>query len=363
MVLSPLQQYQLDIEHQGLLADEAQFLAMQRLEQCYTDLLTPQQTSGFWQRLTQRASVTSVKGVYLWGGVGRGKTYLVDTFFESVPFEQKRRLHYHRLMQQVHQQLRACAGMTDPMDHVAHHFSELARVLCIDEFFVSDITDAMLMAELLKGLFKRGVVLIATSNIVPEQLYRNGLQRARFLPAIDLIVQHCDVLNVDSGIDYRLRALTAAPCCYVPNDAVADQAMVKRFHDLAPQPGQADQQLHVLGRSIPCRWLADDVVLFEFRVLCQSARSQLDYIELAQCFHTVLVTNVMQMNDEQNDAARRFIALIDELYDRRVKLLLSAEVDLVHLYTGQQLSFEFKRCLSRLQEMQSEDYLSLAHRG
>lgn len=362
MALSPLQQYQYDVTHNGYSPDPAQQAAMERLQLCYDQLLQPVAKPSVWQKLRGKPSQQQIDSVYLWGGVGRGKTYMVDTFFEALPFEKKLRLHYHRLMQQVHEQLKSFVGESDPMPKVAKWFADQARVICIDEFFVSDITDAMLMAGLLKGLFEHQVVLVATSNIIPEQLYRNGLQRARFLPAIDLLMEHCDVLNVDSGIDYRLRLLTAAPCFYVPNDENNDQALLARFHQLASESGSANVKLEVLHREIECRWLAADVVLFEFDELCQSARSQLDYIELAQCFHTLLLSNVIQMKEEQNDAARRFIALVDELYDRKVKLLLSAQVEVGQLYVGQQLSFEFKRCLSRLQEMQSEEYLALAHR-
>ncbi|MCM2678628.1 cell division protein ZapE [Echinimonas agarilytica] len=360
--MSPFEQYQHDLTHNGFSPDAAQAEAMQALESLYQQLIAPSPNVGIMARLFKKTPPSAIRGLYLWGGVGRGKTYMVDTFFEALPFEQKLRLHFHRLMQQVHEKLKGLSGQSNPMELVAEDFSKRARVLCVDEFFVSDITDAMLMAELLKGLMSRGVVLLATSNIEPNGLYKNGLQRARFLPAIDLLNIHCDVMNVDSGIDYRLRVLTAAPCTYVPNDAKADKAMIERFHQLSPEAGRSDQAVEVLGRSIQSRWLADDVVMFEFAELCQSARSQLDYIELACCFHSLLLTNVIQMSDTENDAARRFIALIDELYDRRVKLLVSAQTLLADLYTGKQLEFEFKRCLSRLQEMQSEEFLALAHR-
>ena len=363
MALSPLQQYQYDVTHNGYNQDLAQLAAVERLQQCYEQLTRPAEQSSFWRGIFNKSEPQKIRSLYLWGGVGRGKTYLVDSFFEALPIEDKLRLHYHRLMQQVHEQLQSLAGSADPMKTVAKRFAERAKVLCIDEFFVADITDAMLMAELLKGLFQHQVVLIATSNIMPHELYRNGLQRTRFLPAIELLKEHCDIMNVDSGVDYRLRLLTAAPCFYSPNDTVNDQALITRFHQLAPEPGKPDRHLEVKNRELTCRWLADDVVLFGFSELCQSARSQLDYIELAQCFHTLLLSDVIQMTDEQTDAARRFIALVDELYDRRVKLLLSAEVSIERLYMGQRLEFEFKRCLSRLQEMQTEEYLAKPHRA
>ncbi|MBD1389909.1 AFG1 family ATPase [Neiella sp. HB171785] len=359
---SPLQQYQYDLTHRGFSQDPAQANAVNELESLFQRLIKPSPKSSFWQRLLQKKSTESTCGLYFWGGVGRGKTYLVDTFFESLPFENKLRLHFHRLMQQVHTELKAAAGQANPMELVAASFAQRARVICVDEFFVSDITDAMLMAELLKGLFDRGVVLIATSNIVPNELYRNGLQRSRFLPAIALLEQHCKVVNVDAGIDYRLRLLTAAPCSYIPNDPAADQALTERFHQLAPEPGREGGTIDILGRAIKVRWHADDVLMIDFASLCQTARSQLDYIEVATYYHTVLLTNIIAMNDSQNDAARRFISLIDELYDRRVKLLLSAEQPLENLYSGRGLEFEYKRCLSRLQEMQSEEYLALPHR-
>lgn len=362
MARSPLQQYHHDLTHRNFSEDAAQANAVNELDALYQQLIKPSPKPGFWQRLQGKKVLADISGLYFWGGVGRGKTYLVDTFFEALPFDNKLRLHFHRLMQQVHAALRDAAGHANPMELVAASFAERAKVICVDEFFVSDITDAMLMAELLKGLFDRGVVLVATSNIVPNELYRNGLQRSRFLPAIALLEQHCKVVNVDAGIDYRLRLLTAAPCSYIPNDEAADKALTERFHQLAPEPGQQGGDIEILNRPVAVRWHADDVLMVEFASLCQTARSQLDYIEVATYFHTVVLTNIIAMNDAHNDAARRFISLIDELYDRRVKLLLSAEQPLEKLYQGRQLEFEYKRCLSRLQEMQSEEYLALPHR-
>ncbi len=365
--MTPLERYQKDLERDDFSYDEAQEAAVKHLERLYHELvLRYEMRPRTWISLLnprQRAKQNvPVNGLYFWGGVGRGKTYLVDTFFESLPFRRKMRVHFHRFMQRVHRELRQLQGEKNPLDIVGERIASEARVLCFDEFFVSDITDAMILAELLEQLFNRGVTLVATSNIIPERLYENGLQRARFLPAIDLLKRYTEVVNVDSGIDYRLRALKQAEIFHYPLDEEADVSMRTSFESLAPEPGQSDVNIEIEGRGIPARKVADDVLWCDFRALCDGPRSQNDYIELARIYHAVLISDVPVMSGASDDMARRFINLVDEFYDRNVKLILSAASDINGLYTGSNLKFEFERTKSRLIEMQSHEYLARAHK-
>lgn len=366
--MTPLERYQSDLTREGFVADAAQKMAIARLQHVYEQLIAaesaPPPKESLLGRLMGRkpAAVAPVRGLYFWGGVGRGKTYLMDIFYESLPFERKLRSHFHRFMQRVHRDLKAMAGQKNPLDAIAHNIARETRVICFDEFFVSDITDAMILGGLFEKLFGLGVTLIATSNIVPDDLYKDGLQRARFLPAIAQLKLHTDVVNVDSGVDYRLRALEQAELYHSPLDEDADRSLMRSFRSLAPDQCLADQQIEVEGRSIACRHLADDVVWFDFRDICEGPRSQNDYIELARVFHAVLVSNVPQMNASRDDAARRFINMVDEFYDRNIKLVLSAAVPLADLYGGGRLEFEFQRTRSRLLEMQSHEYLGREHR-
>ncbi|MFU2315742.1 cell division protein ZapE [Rahnella sp. PCH160] len=306
-----------------------------------------------------------VQGLYMWGGVGRGKTWLMDLFFHSLPGERKLRLHFHRFMLRVHEELTQLQGQEDPLEVIADKFKAETDVLCFDEFFVSDITDAMLLATLLQALFARGITLIATSNIPPDQLYRNGLQRARFLPAIELIKEYCDVLNVDAGIDYRLRTLTQANLWLSPAGPEATEAMQNMLGKLtgnhSGDSGAEPVMLEVNHRPLQALAAVDGVMAVEFHTLCEEARSQLDYIALSKIFHSVLLHNVPVMAADSENAARRFLALVDEFYERHVKLVISAAVPMFEIYQGERLKFEYQRCLSRLQEMQSEEYLKRPH--
>lgn len=302
------------------------------------------------------------RGLYLWGGVGRGKTYLMDAFYESLPFERKLRVHFHRFMQRVHRELSALEGEKNPIDVLGDRIASEADVICFDEFFVSDIADAMILANFLAAIFQRGITLVATSNIAPQGLYQNGLQRARFLPAIELLEQHTDVLNVDAGVDYRLRTLEQAQLYHFPLGEAADASLKDSFQRLAPDQVQHWQRIEINGRYLTCRALADDVAWFEFPELCDGPRSQNDYIELAREFHAVILSGVPRMDATQDDQCRRFINLVDEFYDRCVKLVIAAEAPASELYTGTRLDFEFARTESRLFEMQSHAYLALEHR-
>ncbi|RXJ71911.1 cell division protein ZapE [Veronia nyctiphanis] len=367
--MTPIEYYQKDLERPDFYHDPAQQMAIEKLDELYHRLCrSPAKESGkprfsfsFFSRKTAKETLTPEKGLYFWGGVGRGKTYLVDLFYEALPFEQKMRMHFHRFMHRVHQELKLLDGESDPLEKVADKLAKETRVLCFDEFFVSDITDAMILGTLLEALFARGICLVATSNIVPDGLYRNGLQRARFLPAIALINQHCEIVNVDSGTDYRLRTLEQAEIYHSPLDAEAEENLKEYFQKLACEPHRQEPEIHINSRTIDIRQEAEGVVHFRFDALCDSPRSQADYIEIARLYHTVLLSEVPQLGPEKDDAARRFIAMVDEFYERNVKLIISAEVPAENLYSGGRLAFEFKRCLSRLNEMQSHDYLALEH--
>ncbi len=368
---SPQQRYQRDLARPDFRHDPAQAVAVNHLQYLYEQLVAAWQAEqeqsglgGFFKRLTGVKPRKLVRGLYFWGGVGRGKTYLMDNFFESLPFEQKLRAHFHRFMRRVHAELKKLDGQKNPLKQVADIIAKEARVICFDEFFVSDITDAMILGNLLKALFARGVTLVATSNIVPDGLYKDGLQRERFLPAIHLLHSHMDVLNVDGGVDYRLRALVKADLFHYPLNDSAEQALTACFHRLVPDSSTIRQNvtLEVEERDINARCEADDVIWFEFAALCDGPRSQNDYIVLAKEYHAVLVSGVPQFVGKNDDQARRFIYLVDEFYDRRVKLVLSAASPISALYTEGRLEFEFQRTVSRLLEMQSEDYLAQPHR-
>ncbi|MCA6221359.1 cell division protein ZapE [Photorhabdus antumapuensis] len=306
-------------------------------------------------------SCAPVQGLYMWGGVGRGKTWLMDMFYQSLPGERKLRLHFHRFMLRVHEELKALQGHENPLDIVADGFKAETDVLCFDEFFVSDITDAMILGTLLEALFVRRITLIATSNIPPDELYRNGLQRARFLSAIEQIKKYCDVMNVDSGIDYRLRTLTQAHLYFTPLNEDNERAMDQMFILLAGNSSEQASVLEINHRRMPAIRNADGVLAIGFKVLCEDARSQMDYIVLSKLYHTVLLYQVPAIMSGNENAARRFLALVDEFYERRVKLIINAAVPMEQIYQGVLLVFEYQRCLSRLQEMQSEEYLKLPH--
>lgn len=363
--MTPLERYQADLKRPDFFHDAAQETAVRHLQRLYDDLVAADKGSaGMLGKLFGKKPQGPVKGLYFWGGVGRGKTYLVDTFFDALPFERKMRTHFHRFMKRVHEEMRTLKGEKNPLTIIAKRFADEAKVICFDEFFVSDITDAMILATLMEELFKNGVSLVATSNIVPDGLYKDGLQRARFLPAIALLKQHTEIVNVDSGIDYRLRALEQAELYHWPLDAAAEESLQKSFVSLLPEHCvvQENEALMIESRAIVARKVGDDVAWFDFRELCDGPRSQNDYIELGKIFHAVLLANVEQMSTAKDDMARRFINLVDEFYDRNVKLIISAEVELKDLYTGGRLTFEFQRTLSRLLEMQSHEFLARPHK-
>ena len=361
----PLQRYLDGVSRGEYQADESQKVALRLLQRLFDEIgaSADQKPPGFLSSLVgKKDNPPLVRGLYFWGGVGRGKTFLMDLFYEELSMKEKKRLHFHRFMREVHRKLRDFQGEPDPLKKVAASFAGQARIICFDEFFVSDITDAMLLAGLLDEMFRLGVTLVATSNVEPDHLYENGLQRRKFLPAIELLNAHTLVHNLDGGLDYRLRALEAAEIYHYPLDDAAEIGLQAAFRSISPDEGKVAVVLPIEGRDIDTRRCGDGVAWFEFAALCDGPRSQNDYIELARLFQTVLVGNVPRFGEEKEDQARRFISLVDEFYDRSVKLIISAESPILDLYQGQRLAFEFQRTESRLQEMQSKEYLAKQHK-
>ncbi|GAA0833820.1 cell division protein ZapE [Marinomonas arenicola] len=365
--MTPITRYKQDLEKEDFHYDPAQEEAVEALQDLFDRLVAKQNqvpSGGLFGLFRKKKEIEVETGLYFWGGVGRGKTYLMDTFFECLPTEKKMRLHFHRFMQMVHQEMRKLEHVKNPLEIVGKQISEKAQVLCFDEFFVTDITDAMILAGLLEVLFKNGTTLVATSNIEPDGLYKNGLQRARFLPAIDLVNKHTKVLNVDGGVDYRLRTLKQAQLYHYPLTAESNDVLAARFMSLISDASHIEENgaVEIEGRQIPFVKSCETMAWFDVKALCDGPRSQVDYIEIAKLYTTVLIANLPQMDASRDDLARRFINLIDEFYDRHVKVIITADVAIPDIYTGTRLAFEYDRTVSRLLEMQSEDYLSLEHR-
>lgn len=359
---SPSQAYAAGVVRGDWQEDPAQHAALRELDRIWTALCEAPARGGWLTRLFAQEA-EAPRGLYLWGGVGRGKTFLVDLFFDTLPLEGKRRTHFHRFMREVHARLRAHAGERDPLAAIAREWGATLRVLVLDEFFVSDIGDAMLLARLLERLFAEGMVLVTSSNTAPAHLYAGGLQRARFLPAIALLERHCVVLHLDSPQDYRLRALTRSPVYRAPLDAGSEAWLASRWRELSAGCPQAAGPLVVDARPIDARALAEGYAWFDFAAVCEGPRASADYIEIAREFHTVLLGGIPRFESQSDDAARRFVHLIDELYDRQVNLVCTADAPPHALYAGERLAGAFERTASRLIEMQSADYLALEHRG
>jgi len=344
----------------GIVPDSAQQAAADRLQILYEELLDFRQArSNALKKFLSRAEPP--RGVYFWGGVGRGKSFIMDAFYEAVPYRRKRRVHFHAFMHEVHESLKRHKSEPDPLMQVAAEIAKATRLLCFDEFHVSDIADAMILGRLFTSLFERGVVVVTTSNYPPDNLYPNGLQRQLFLPTIALLKKNLDVLEVDTGVDYRLRTLERIETFLVPADAAAHNKMKADFAEIAGCEGKSGTIL-IQERDIQVVRQAPGIVWFDFTALCGGARSQNDYLELAQEHHTLLLSNMPKLTKEQASEARRFTWLIDVLYDHRVKLIISAAVEADELYTQGPQAEEFKRTVSRLTEMRSKEYLAEAHR-
>jgi cell division protein ZapE len=356
--------YERELRSRGWRADAAQLAAVARLERLRLEIRAQQGGTGWLARLRRRfgarAGAATVRGIYLWGGVGRGKTWLMDLFFASVGGG-ARRQHFHQLMRELHAALAATGAREAPIEIVARRMARRAQLWCLDELQVNDIADAMLLGTLFESLLREGVTLVFTSNVPPAGLYRDGLQRARFLPAIALLERELDVLEVDAGTDYRLRQLRQAPVWFDRSDAATPARFAALFTELAGKHGESGRHLLVNGRHINAQRRAGGVVCFSFATLCGGARSADDYAELADAFHTVFVSDIPQLDATQDDATRRLISLVDEFYDRGVKLIASAAAAPAQLYRGERLAFEFRRTASRLVEMQSEAYLARGH--
>jgi cell division protein ZapE len=351
----------------GHTLDAAQPAALRRLEDLRRRLLARAGATSLIERglqmLPGAPRPRPLRGLWLWGGVGRGKTFLMDQFFDELPLPAKRREHFHRFMQSVHAGLRRHHDTPSPLERVAADIARETRVLCFDEFTVSDVADALILGALLDALFGHGVTLVATSNLPPARLYEGGLQRQRFLPSIALIERHCRVQELDGGTDYRLHRLERAALFLGPGEAHAERRLAEEFERIADSAVDRNARIEVNGRTIRARREAGDLAWFDFHELCEGPRAAPDYIEIARCYHSVFVSGVPLLDAARDDAARRFITMVDEFYDRGVKLFLSAAADAPDgLYRGERLAFEFRRTASRLQEMQGRAYLARPHR-
>lgn len=357
---SPAYRYHQAISSGQFLPDEAQAEAVAQLQRIWQELIEFEKNSkGFFARFR---SNPQPKGVYMWGGVGRGKTWLMDHFYDSLPLTRKKRLHFHHFMKDVHAELNKLSGQQNPLDIVADQICKDAMVICFDEFFVTNVTDAMVLGTLFQKLFTRGITLVATSNIEPDGLYKNGIHRDRFLPTIDLVNQNCVILNVDAGVDYRLRVLKQAKLFQSPLSDEATAWLNERFNALLGGQERMEGAIQINNRDVQTVAHTDDLLWCTFRELCSKPRSPSDFIELANKYGTIFVSDIPHLNDVLADATRRFIYLVDEFYDRGVKLLLTSEDNIIELYQGERLAFEIERTRSRLLEMQSDDYLNSAHR-
>ncbi|WBY01857.1 cell division protein ZapE [Ramlibacter tataouinensis] len=358
--MSVREAYERELQARGYQSDPAQLRAVQALDRCAREWAQfKEQRSNVFKKLINRPEVP--RGVYMYGGVGRGKSFLMDCFYNAVPLKRKTRLHFHEFMREVHRELAELQGTVNPLDELGERIARRFRLICFDEFHVADITDAMILHRLLQALFDNGVGFVTTSNFRPDDLYPNGLHRDRILPAIALLNQKLEVINVDNGTDYRRRTMEHIRLYHTPLGPGADAEMGRAFDELA-EVHDEDAVLQIEQRQIRARRKAGGVVWFDFRTLCGGPRSQNDYLEIASQFHTVLLSDVPFMPVNLASEARRFTWLVDVLYDRRVKLILSAAVPPEQLYTEGPLAHEFPRTVSRLNEMQSAEYLAQERR-
>lgn len=364
--MTPESTYQNQLREGQVVADPHQQAIVHQLEHLHQQLVRAAEADEggipLFRRWSGRRS-RAVPGCYLYGGVGRGKTWLMDLFYHSLPLAKKMRLHFYHFMQAIHDELTLLKGYPAPLRLVAKNFATRARVICVDEFHVTDITDAMLLYGLLDALFQEGITLVMTSNQEPDDLYRHGLQRERFLPAIELIKQHTRVLAIGGDTDHRLRLMQAGST-WINTQQAADSKgqLTELFNQLAPGPVEHAISIDIQYRPVAMLARADDLAWFSFQQLCSSPRATPDYIALATLFHTVFISDIPRLDDSISDQVRRFISLIDEFYDRQVKIICSAAEDMADLYQGSALDFEFQRTRSRIQEMSSPEYLSSAHR-
>lgn len=360
--VTPLESYQHDLKRSNFKVDAAQQHAVELTNGLYEALLTdassPQR--GFLAALFKKKPAY-IKGLYFWGGTGRGKTYLIDCFYDCLPFKDKHRIHFHHFMLDIHEQLRSLPKSPNPLDIVAKKFAARYQLLCLDEFHIHDIADAMLMVGLLKILVDNGVTIVASSNIAIHDLYKNGLQRERFLSVIDLLEEVTTEYNLGNDIDYRFNILEKSEIYFIGLNELTNKNVTECFENIVPVKPKHDRQITINDRKINYIAYADDAIWFDYSEICESARSAHDYIEIAKIFTTVVISQIPIMDESYDSAAKRFIHLIDALYDHNVKLICSAEVDAGQLYKGERLAFAFERTVSRLTEMQTKNYLALPH--
>jgi len=352
--------YEHTLSVRGFVADDAQRVAVERLQLAYDEWVAYKaKRSSTIRRLVSHPDIP--RGIYMWGGVGRGKSFLMDSFYSVVPLSRKTRVHFHEFMRDVHRQLDGLTGIADPLDEVARRIAKKYRLICFDEFHVSDIADAMILYNLLSALFNNGVSFVMTSNYAPDKLYPDGLHRDRMLQTIALLNEKLDVLNVDAGVDYRRRALEQVDAYHVPLGAASDRALRDAFVRIAETADQ-ETRIHIESREIRALRRAGGIIWFDFATLCGGPRSQNDYLEIASRFHTVILSGIPQMSASMSSEARRFTWLIDVFYDHKIKLLMAAEVEPAQLYTEGMLSHEFQRTVSRIIEMQSTEYMQAERR-
>lgn len=359
-----LEYYQTNLQRADFIADAVQESVIHRFQQLYDELIRADLTHLGYRKVFSKlllSKLPKIRGLYLWGGVGRGKTYLVDNFYHYLPISQKKRFHFHHFMHFIHHELKQLTHKQNPLLLLANQIAQQTRIIYLDEFQVADITDAMLLSGLLKALFDRQVILIMTSNLAPDDLYQNGLQRERFLPAIALIKENTDIIHLDSGVDYRFRCLGKRKTYYYPLTNETHQQLLNQFEYLAFKQGVTHGVLEINNRQISTVRYTNQVVWFQFQALCDIPRAVADYIELAKRFNTIIISDIHGLNDMEEDKVLRLINLIDEFYEHKVKLIISATVPAEQLYTGQQQYFQFQRTLSRLQEMSSHLYWESPH--
>lgn len=360
MRMNVQQYYEHALSERGFTSDEAQLRAVERLQQSFDEWVAfKSRRSSKLKRLINRPEVP--RGLYMWGGVGRGKSFLMDSFYSVVPVVRKTRMHFHEFMRDVHRQLDEFKGVANPLDEVARRIAKKYRLICFDEFHVSDIADAMILYNLMRALFENGVSFVMTSNYAPDTLYPDGLHRDRMLPTIALLKNNLDVMNVDTGLDYRKRALEQVASYHTPLGAAADQALRTAYASIADIADE-DPRIHIESREIKSLRCAGGVVWFDFATLCGGPRSQNDYLEIASRFHTVILSGIPQLSASMSSEARRFTWLIDVFYDNKIKLIMSAEVEPEQLYTQGMLAHEFHRTVSRIIEMQSREYMQSERR-
>lgn len=354
--MTPLEYYQEQILKKGICEDQEQLIVLKSFTRLFDEIIKEHKKRSSYLKYLTKPSI--VKGIYLWGGVGVGKTFLMDCFFHSLPFKQKLRLHFHHFMQRIHDMLAKHQGEVDPLQPIAEELSKEAMILCFDEFFVSDITDAMLLGRLFKALFSKGVTLVATSNIEPDKLYRYGLQRSQFLPAIALIKEKTEIIHIPSKQDYRLRHLQEAGVFYTPLDDASASKMQKTFDILTKNEPISITPLRLFGRDIHVIKKTKHVIWFDFNDICSIPRSQHDYLEIAKRYHTVFVSNIPVIKENAIDTIRLFVNLVDVFYDAGTKLIISAAESIPELYSRGNMILEYARTHSRLLEMQSISYFN-----